>query len=1239
MSGTVDISINYLDITFSDISNVIHKKGARHDGTNGSDPISFIDFRSKIVEASTRRVGLLGNQDYKFNYSEGTNKTISNYNNLIVTNVGSPLIFPVDWPRPHLMTHWPTNEDVQGDGSVVASDPLHAWLPIPDTDISGAGYDWMSGNNSTDPDHRYSFSFMLLHNSTKSTLNIDWKRSSDHTGGDNFYVFELPTNSGDNYKNPGAPGLYTFPTTTSGEFGFRTDYSGFSNSGDNGGAEVGVPPFPSVESFLCGGIVTTTADYIALFYFKSNPTQNYAEYVDDRTYIRVRGGETGLVPYNFVDPPIFLSTDISLNSLTDGNMYAPTKTIKFGCHLVSTVNGPRLPDYDAFGTDDPAGTITFDAGINNTWRLELGNFDFPNSSGGFNMEGQLSIKAGDTKGNYDKVKINGLINTNGNRSDEATGNPDKWFTPGEIIYDSADQSAQQYRSSKVSKVTISNYANNPAFVDSIALGAAVSQDTPYFRGTLAEAIPAGFTGTSIYILSQTISFEISTDADLSFNTNVLGSNSVTIPASEITASSPNIYYTGNGYVLPSNNTLSISTFYSISDSYYGETGFNTNSYAEWTLNISSTSIPYVIPAGDIVTQQQSGGKTVTGWLKNTLSPPSITGLVISTSISGIDVHLDTFVPDFDIVIGSFTIPAVDIISAAYDMTGKGYNFYNSIININKRYLEFTYNHNVGNINYVVTPAKGWLITLQRRIRDLDKNYNGEYIGQSININRDFRTRIKNHNPILKITETKENGLDSSGNTSTNKNVETINLRLDVSGSRPSTRFPSRISSHVLYDLSLNDITASNNTVDISSAFSGMDGSSSFILASIGSVGLLAQTITVDVSANTFRNEYGNWNDVSGGDFDKFTWNYADITGPLLVITSDNVSNNGPTSTSPITIKFTFSEPITESERDQLLTNSTLFSLVNGTFDGASSPGSAPLTGVTQIEDRRVFTVDFSPTGSDCSIGVAGEFTDSTGNKTIYTPGDISFNFTFQTTPTEIEINFGSTYISYAPFYGYYDFSQFGVIYTVDEMTNAATAAGISLTNGCTISSLFFQYEGWIGYDGSTRNQANNQTVKIANIPASTTYIEAGQYTGDSTPEPNYNDLGPATYPATYSPPFTTVKSNFIFFYDGKEQSTWEEIGADPTDSPNTSPGRGFDNPFVWDGSSNILISWENRDGSYTDNGDEGAAIGGTGTTTNGVTTVGHDRRAHAWRKDYSYPTSGSTYNRAPPNIRLIVLPT
>ena len=201
----------------------------------------------------------------------------------------------------------------------------------------------------------------------------------------------------------------------------------------------------------------------------------------------------------------------------------------------------------------------------------------------------------------------------------------------------------------------------------------------------------------------------------------------------------------------------------------------------------------------------------------------------------------------------------------------------------------------------------------------------------------------------------------------------------------------------------------------------------------------------------------------------------------------------------------------------------------------------------------------------------------------------------------IEIRKGTSSIRYAPFYGLYDYSQFGVIYTYDEILDAGITAGIDLTNGGEIISLLFEYTGW--YSGYT---AINQTVKFSHTEA--TQIERGPFgAGSSYVYPDYRHIVLTNT--------TTVKANFTFTNPSNEG--WEEIGEN-------TPGQatGFTTPFYWNGVDNIFITWENRDDTWES---------GYGYLRGG----GDSRRAHSWYSDYSYPTSSSGYNVSAPNIQLV----
>lgn len=195
-----------------------------------------------------------------------------------------------------------------------------------------------------------------------------------------------------------------------------------------------------------------------------------------------------------------------------------------------------------------------------------------------------------------------------------------------------------------------------------------------------------------------------------------------------------------------------------------------------------------------------------------------------------------------------------------------------------------------------------------------------------------------------------------------------------------------------------------------------------------------------------------------------------------------------------------------------------------------------------------------------------------------------------------QIGTGTDNVTKAPFYGLYDFSQFGTIYLASEIHSAA---GTSTGTSGTISSLKFQYKGW-----STDYEAINQTVKISNV-GSATQIEGSA----SSVDIDYSNVLTLTNT-------TTVKSNFTFFNPSSED--WEEIGDHVTGQTT-----GFDTNFSWNGTDNILISWENRDGSWAS---------GYGWLEG---TSGFTDRSHAWYKDNSYPTSSSATDiDRRPNIKL-----
>jgi hypothetical protein len=167
--------------------------------------------------------------------------------------------------------------------------------------------------------------------------------------------------------------------------------------------------------------------------------------------------------------------------------------------------------------------------------------------------------------------------------------------------------------------------------------------------------------------------------------------------------------------------------------------------------------------------------------------------------------------------------------------------------------------------------------------------------------------------------------------------------------------------------------------------------------------------------------------------------------------------------------------------------------------------------------------------------------------------------------SSLQVGTGTSNASYAPIYGLYDYSWYGMIFEQSEMGSGKQITGIEVeTRGYTNPYI-----------------VNNQTIKIYNV-VETIF--------DSTPAVDLSDLTISNE--------TIVKANFTF-----------TIGSSGFQTIN------FDENFCYDGVSNILISWENRDGTWQSgfgNGEYAVAISkasykatddnyptGNGTRTNG----------------------------------------
>ena len=175
-----------------------------------------------------------------------------------------------------------------------------------------------------------------------------------------------------------------------------------------------------------------------------------------------------------------------------------------------------------------------------------------------------------------------------------------------------------------------------------------------------------------------------------------------------------------------------------------------------------------------------------------------------------------------------------------------------------------------------------------------------------------------------------------------------------------------------------------------------------------------------------------------------------------------------------------------------------------------------------------------------------------------------------------QVGSGTSDLPFVPAYGLYDYSQAGMIYLASELS----AAG--LTIGSEITEISFQFSGW-----STGYTLNNQIIKMSHS------------TSSSFPNPGFPDYRTMGLRDT-----EIVKGPFTWTCPSSED--WELF-------PLTTS-------FIWDGSSNIVISWENLDGSWTS---------GYGKLKGDFIS----NRSHSWFQDNDYPTSSSGWDGYRPNVK------
>ncbi len=172
---------------------------------------------------------------------------------------------------------------------------------------------------------------------------------------------------------------------------------------------------------------------------------------------------------------------------------------------------------------------------------------------------------------------------------------------------------------------------------------------------------------------------------------------------------------------------------------------------------------------------------------------------------------------------------------------------------------------------------------------------------------------------------------------------------------------------------------------------------------------------------------------------------------------------------------------------------------------------------------------------------------------------------------------GSNYAGKLPFYGLYNYSQTGIIIS-DTL--------LSEVQNKNITGLEFEFTNW-----SSGYSINNQNIKLG-------YTEEDFFIGAIGPD--YSQINASN--------LITTKSDFDLIIN----NGWMTIN--------------FDTHFSYtDTTKNLLISWENYDGSWAPG--SGGLLGGT---TFGI--------SQHWFEDHFYPDALSMNKGYLPNMRLHVSP-
>ena len=1146
------------NIKFSDIYNVLNDASAPG-GTNhnGSDPISISNFVSATHPSTDTMAALTGDIDRKFNF-------ISNE--------------PTE-----------VNEKYATDISINAnsSDIYH--------DLLERSYRFFdSGDICGNYDSYENF-----------TITFD-------AGSGNFVWINIKTYNIEN----GYDFLYILAANSSSNF-------------DNLSEETA----PELSQHLPNSYISGTISTLQLnTWYKINTQYVKFRFTSDGSITRsgwdiylvssgfIETNDNGLVPKNWIqlsnnfgENIIENNGSIILNSTTKNKLYTPISRFTFS-------DGPNnLPE---ILNDELDGEITFDAGYGNNWKIELGKFEFWRSNSS-NLFGQLSLRSTDNlNDNFTKVSIYGLINTHDQVTDRLmndgiNGNypPGKeWDISGYVIPGSNTFGISWGLAFTNPTITVRNrylkfkYVNNLANLNKTQ--ANVSGTNIGWEFTL-QVIDSNENDTeNFYNNVDTI-----TDQEVSIKKDFLGRCKNHDPSMQI------VEYDGNYKTDISKNSASGNLqiglkmpigAYDLSSSDITIIGGDDNVRVNgFSFTDGDTSTNFVItPPSDALAHKiiiRVKGNTFYNLPEKIWNKPADNDFcwywnmpIITISSTSVNLDASTNLQKILIDIScqhNFDISSLLLESGLSNAVldgepdfvdgSKNATFY--IIANNPSSTDFSTNVNIN------IPKEA--------IRELDSGYFYNPIDIS---GFSYYYEPDKTAPVLVVvsftSNNSNNSLAKKGDIITL--VVNSNEQLDISSTSHSVKFSDSSSNQYSATISFPSSIVMNGIFDTSNnpPLSGGDIIVSEIIAfdlgdNSGTV-LTKQKIKYylddfDFTNTTFTHERGtafipndyrpsgtdtygdaltivgpipnntNWESLSHNTVTVLSYTATDPAGnsktaTLTVTTEDTIgpelliSYDGTNNLEDKTITFKFSEPIEA-------TSGGSFSLTDIDISGNGATISS-LSGPSGSEPNIIYTAVFSPPSGildTYSISVPDNISDSAGNQM----NDGSSNILYiditssGITAGTYEVGAGTSNVYKAPLYGLYDYSQMGVIYTASEI-QAAIASALKTTagtSGGTISSLFFQYAGW-----NTGYERNNQTVKISHTSVSNL--------GTSAIYPDYREI---TITNT-----TTVKQNFTFSNPLSEG--WEEIGDHVANQ-----SAGFDTNFIWNGTSNILISWENGDGDWT----------------------------------------------------------